>query len=264
MYSTTSPPSDGPSNHPSSGPLLSRLRLRSSPNQAAAAADILSSPQLPSAFASPISSASSTSSDLSAHQIPQSARAAQPSQPLDLGLLSLEGVLVKRQVRAAPFTILAILPEESAPQISTALRNAQSAWELSEHASAFSVRPGAATSSSSSGTYSSASLRPSKVAASLSRLAPITAASIPLEVYSEPANNDTSRLLTSICEWIDVHRPMMVLSLLDRERNFYASLAAQEAGIPFVSLTGSYRNEITALGDDHQVEVCTCIYFNFF
>ena len=163
-------------------------------------------------------------------------------------------------MRAAPFTILAILPEESAPQITTALRDAQSAWEVSEHASAFSVRPGAISASSSLGDtptlYSSASLRPSKVAAALGRLPPITAASIPLEVYSEPATNDTGRLLTSVCEWIEVHRPMMVLSLLDRQRNYYASLVAAEAGIPFVSLTGSYRNdEITALGDDHQVEV---------
>ena len=165
-------------------------------------------------------------------------------------------------MRAAPFTILAILPEESAPQITTALRDAQSAWEVSEHASAFSVRPGASSSlSADTPTYSSASLRPSKVAAALGRLPPITAASIPLEVYSEPATNDTGRLLTSVCEWIEVHRPMMVLSLLDRQRNYYASLVAAEAGIPFVSLTGSYRNdEITALGDDHQVEVSERVF----
>lgn len=228
-------------------------RLLRSSNQPAAA--ISSSPQLPSAFASPIASVSS-SSDYSAQPIPEKL-----SLPALDQLLPLEAVVVKRQVRAAPFTILAILPEESAPLISTALRDAQSAWEVSDHASAFSVRPGAASSSSSGRTYSSASLRPSKVAATLARLPPITAASIPLEVYSEPANNDTSRLLTSVCEWIDVHRPMMVLSLLDRERNFYVSLVAEEAGIPFVSLTGSYRNEITALGDDHQVEVCTKIFF---
>ncbi|KAI2809651.1 hypothetical protein BLOT_000802 [Blomia tropicalis] len=83
----------------------------------------------------------------------------------------------------------------------------------------------------------------------------IRASDIPLVVISEPANNDTERLLTFVCEWITANNPIIVLSLLDKERNFFASQATLSAGIPLVSLTQSYRNEISTIADDHQVEL---------
>jgi len=161
--------------------------------------------------------------------------------------------LPQEPIRYPTFTILAILPEENAPLITSALREAQAKWEVSGHTSAFATnRP----STSSGGGYK----RSSKVNNNNYQYNPnlmqiIQASDIPLMVYSEPANNDTERLLTSVCEWIAVHNPVMVLSLLDKERNFYASQVAQSTNIPFVSFTQTYRNEINTIGDDHQLEV---------
>lgn len=108
-----------------------------------------------------------------------------------------------------PFTILALLPEEEAPSITRALRDAQAKWEESRQ-----QQP-----------------QPRNITTSIP----------PLAVYSEPANNDTERILSSICEWINIHQPVLMLSLLDTRRSFYASLVAQSAQIPFVSITQRYQ-----------------------
>jgi hypothetical protein len=153
------------------------------------------------------------------------------------------------QNRYPTFTILAILPEENAPLITRALRDAQAKWEVSEHISVFATeRPNSFSRSSNR--------PPASIGNSIGLL---RASDIPLVVYSEPANNDTERLLSSVCQWISVHQPVMVLSLLDKQRNFYASLVAESTGIPFVSLTQTYRNEISTVSDDHQLEVSSSI-----
>lgn len=152
------------------------------------------------------------------------------------------------QIRYPTFTILAILPEENAPYITRALRDAQAKWEVSGHTSTFGIHRDTPLPKTRDRNMKSKQQQ-------AQQLPVIRASDIPLVVYSEPANNDTERILSSVCEWIAVHNPTLVLSLLDKQRNFYASLAAQTAGIPFVSLTQTYRNEINTVSDDHQLEV---------
>ena len=168
-----------------------------------------------------------------------------PSSSATLSSLPLPSA--QAQIQYPTFTILAILPEENAPAITRALREAQTNWEASGHTSAFK-QP-------FTNTHMSRSKLRQQQHQDQQQMPVIRASDIPLVVNSEPAINDTTRILAVVCEWIVVHKPAIVLSLLDRDRNFYASLVAQFAGIPFISLTQTYRNEISTIRDDHQLEV---------
>ena len=154
------------------------------------------------------------------------------------------------QTQYQPFTILAILPEEDAPLITRALRDAQSRWEVSGHS----------TSTISNQLKNTAHQHHHHHASTMSPhsnfnnnndnnsntfpVPTIRASDIPLTVYSEPTNNDTERIISSVCEWITIHNPVLLLSLLDQQRAFYASIVSQAAGIPFVSLTQRYQSEV--------------------
>nr|XP_046909690.1 uncharacterized protein LOC124491120 [Dermatophagoides farinae] len=79
------------------------------------------------------------------------------------------------------------------------------------------------------------------------QLSPLRASDIQLTVYSEPIQNDTERILTSTCEWIKIHKPALILSLLDPYRSFYVAMIAQQSLIPFISMTQNYQNEINPI-----------------
>lgn len=110
--------------------------------------------------------------------------------------------------RFPPFQILAALPQEQAPQISRELRRALAEWEASNRSS----------NVASFGSVSDVSLFVSPV----------------------PVSNDTQRIL---CDALEIYNPSIILSLLDRQRSFYAAMIAQSASVPFISLTQEYRQE---------------------
>lgn len=153
------------------------------------------------------------------------------------------------QSQYSPFKILAILPEENAPMITLALRDATSKWERSDkHDSPFNTQ--FITEKSKFKLNHSRKKKPSSRNGSSSssvNVPWIRASEIPLLIDSEPATNDTERILTSVCSWIKFHQPALVLSFLDYERNFYVSLVAETARIPFVSMTQNYQKEIDSI-----------------
>lgn len=71
----------------------------------------------------------------------------------------------------------------------------------------------------------------------------LRAADMPLSIVSEPVNNDTERLMGSVGNWVTTHQPVLMLSFLDRARNFYAQLVARAAGVPIVSMTRTYQDQ---------------------
>lgn len=116
-------------------------------------------------------------------------------------------------------TVLALLPEEHAPWLSAVLRGSQAKWEKSNQTSELGGAPHHRKFSSSAWD-----------------------GNLGLTVYSEPANNDTERLLATVCEWIQIHQPDVVLSLLDPPRSFYAAMVARSAQVPFVSMSQRYQD----------------------
>ncbi|KAH7638591.1 hypothetical protein HUG17_2624 [Dermatophagoides farinae] len=133
------------------------------------------------------------------------------------------------------FTILALLPGENAPLITRALRDGQSKWEISTHRSDYWNEFINKTGMSSMNNNNNV------------QLSPLRASDIQLTVYSEPIQNDTERILTSTCEWIKIHKPALILSLLDPYRSFYVAMIAQQSLIPFISMTQNYQNEINPI-----------------
>jgi hypothetical protein len=122
--------------------------------------------------------------------------------------------------RYPPFQILAILPQEQAPQISRELRRALAEWEVSKHSSLSS-----------------------NLVRSVNSVSGMSVSDIALIVSPMPVSNDTHRILSSLCDALEIHNPSIVLSLLDRPRNFYAAMIAESASLPFISLTQEYRQE---------------------
>lgn len=119
--------------------------------------------------------------------------------------------------RYPPFQILAVLPSEQAPQISRELRRALAEWEVSKHSSLTSNSVGSANSASD----------------------------ISLVVSPIPVTNDSQRIVSSICDALEVHNPSLLLSLVDQSRNFYAAMIAESVSLPMLSFTQQYRQELS-------------------
>ena len=129
--------------------------------------------------------------------------------------------------RYPPFQIVAVLPAEQAPQISRELRRALAEWEVSKHSSLTSNLVGSAANSVSD---------------------------ISLFVSPMPITNDSQRIVSSICDALEVHNPSLLLSLVDQSRNFYASMIADSVSLPMLSFTQQYRHETS-------LEVSSNIHF---
>lgn len=119
--------------------------------------------------------------------------------------------------RYPPFQILAVLPSESAPQISRELRRALAEWEVSRHSPLTSNSVVSAANSASD---------------------------ISLIVSPIPITNDSQRIIKSICSELEANNPSLLLSLVDTSRNFYAAMIAESVSLPMLSFTQQYRHQL--------------------
>lgn len=128
--------------------------------------------------------------------------------------------------RLSSFQLLAVLPQEQAPQISRELRRALSELEAtSRSSSSFSGRNVAF------GRFDGVS----------------TATNIPLFVSPVPVSNDSERILAALCDALEIHNPSVALSLLDPHRNFYVEILANYVGLPLISLSQNYGTQMPLL-----------------
>ncbi|XP_054162601.1 glutamate receptor ionotropic, NMDA 3A-like [Oppia nitens] len=119
--------------------------------------------------------------------------------------------------RYPPFQILAILPEEEAPQISRELRRALAEWEVTKHSALLTTS---------------------------NNMPAISVSDISMFVSPIAVTNDSQRIMSSLCEALEVHNPSVILSLVSEPRSFYADIIAETTSLPFLSLTQQYRQEL--------------------
>lgn len=145
------------------------------------------------------------------------------------------------------FRILALLPDEYGPNIVRMLRDSQASWEKSGIISGLSKLPtldGYNINQNGWRRRGSKFRKPvATVSTSSATRSVLRAADMPLSIVSEPVNNDTERLMSSVGNWVTTHQPVLILSFLDRARNFYAQLVARAAGMPIVSMTRTYQDQ---------------------
>ncbi|KAH9423219.1 hypothetical protein DERP_003496 [Dermatophagoides pteronyssinus] len=141
-------------------------------------------------------------------------------------------IVTKLDTIPEQFIILALLPAENAPLITRALRDGQSKWEISTHKSDY---------------WFNDNDNDKNQTVMATNIQQLRASDLQLTIYSEPIENDTERILQSTCEWIKIHKPAIILSLLDNYRSFYTSLIAEHFQIPFISMTQNYQNEINQI-----------------
>lgn len=146
--------------------------------------------------------------------------------------------------RVTPYRILAILPATGAPQLSKDLREAIAHWELIKTTrglngttkflgTSVSGEP-SVPSSSGPGASSAASSPAAKIMFDASRLflSPV------------PVADGTQRILPLLCDALEIHNPSFILSLLGRTKSYYGRVVSECSSLPFVSLTGEYRDHL--------------------
>lgn len=56
-----------------------------------------------------------------------------------------------------------------------------------------------------------------------------------------PLGNSSSRLISSLCDSVEIQRPTLILSLVDPARNYYLEMLARISDVPMLTLTSEYE-----------------------
>lgn len=145
--------------------------------------------------------------------------------------------------RITPYRILACLPAQSSPILSSDLREAIAQWEIMKKnktkdgmsfyntkyqsivSSIVSSFPDAAGGSASSVAGTKLLVDGSRLFLSLLSL-----------------NDDTERILPSFCDALEIHNPSLLVSFLDPKATYYAKVIAEQSSLPFITVTGEYSH----------------------
>ncbi|RWS26473.1 hypothetical protein B4U80_03289 [Leptotrombidium deliense] len=142
------------------------------------------------------------------------------------------------------FRILAVIPNDKAPQISRELRQAVNQWQFVNHHEI------------------SVEKRHSRV-------------NIPIQAhqpgYEEnsliltpiPIGNDTERLVDAMCELIEVHKPSLIFSMLDATKTYYLQMITKNGDVPLLTLSSEYK-ETSLFDSKNQVSFSYSSVFNHY